>query len=122
MNISGQLKYDIFFNDAMNYIRNTNCSYNLCNLSSHGTTQITRRFNTIIFTIYSAKVSSWSSYNTGITIATGLPWSNSFGFTMLYNASDNTQTQVGVCKMSGSSCLVFLKSNVTFDLYHIYQV
>lgn len=122
VNISGQLKYNIFYNDAMNSIRNTSCSYNLCNLSSHGTVQLMKRFNIVVFTIYSAKVSNWSSYYTGITIATGLPWSNSFGFTMLRNASGNTLDPVGVCKMNGSSCVVTLKSNSAFDLCHIYQV
>lgn len=105
----------------MNTIRNTDCSYNLCNLSSHGTIQIMKRFNSVIFTIYSAKVNSWSNYSTPITIATGLPWSNSFGFSILHYSQNNTQN-VGHCKMSGSNCLVYLTSNTQFDLCHIYQI
>lgn len=105
----------------MNSIRDTSCSFNLCNLSYYGTNQIIKRFNVVIFTLYNAKVSSWSNYATPITIATGLPWSGSFGFSALHCSDNNTQI-AGHCKMCGSDCQVNLASNSTFDLCHIYQI
>lgn len=104
----------------MNNIKNTDASYNLCNLSTVGTNQITRRNNVIIFTIYSAKVSNYQSFYTPITIATGMPWSASYGFSTLHSPS--SMTPVGYCKMNGDQCQINLKQNTEFMLCHVYTI
>lgn len=97
-------------------------SYSLCNLSSVGTNTCHIRFETTIFALYNAKLSNWSSSSTstGITIATGLPWSDSYGASYCYAAGNYNNNVVGLLKMSGSSAVVYLTSNVAFDVTHIY--
>lgn len=111
-----------YLNDAMNNdVRNENCSYALCNLSYVGASQLVKRHRCVIFTIYNAVVANWANYSTPITIATGLPWSNTFGFSAVYNYYDDT-TNIGKISLSGSNLLVCLKTNVAFNACHIYLV
>lgn len=104
-----------------NDVRNEQCSYTLCNLSYVSSSQLVKRHRCVIFTIYNAVVANWVDYSTPITIATGLPWSNTFGFTPIYNSYDNTEN-IGKISSNGPNLLVNLKTNVAFNVCHIYLI
>lgn len=104
----------------MNDIRNVSCSYNLCNLSS-ANAQIVKKFRCVRFTIYSGNVTNWSNYDTAITIATGLPWSNTFANSTVYEMYNRTNI-LGYVDMNGGTCNIHLKSNTTFYFSHCYLI